>query len=110
MTTSVAASLSSDHQPAFLAGEIAVPSAPAEREIHELGIQQMTTHLRDRVEKAIQDAPHLNCQRLRFEAQEGRVTLKGTVGSYCHKQRAQEAVRHVDGVHMIRNELQVSWS
>jgi osmotically-inducible protein OsmY len=73
-------------------------------------IHEMTTHLQDRVEKAIQQAPHLNRQSLRFEAQEGHVTLRGTVGSYFHKQMAQEAVRHVDGVNVISNELQVCWT
>jgi osmotically-inducible protein OsmY len=70
----------------------------------------MNTRLEDRVEKAIQQAPHLSRQSLRFQAQEGHVTLMGTVGSYFHKQMAQEAIRRVDGVNVISNELQVCWS
>ena len=70
----------------------------------------MTSLLLDRVEKAIQQAPHLNRQHLRFEADQGHITLKGTVGSFFHKQMAQEAVRHVDGVNEISNELQVCWN
>lgn len=97
--TALIASLSSDHPPAFL---------PSEND--PLGIHEMTTHLSERVERAIQQAPHLNRQHLRFETNEGRVVLKGTVGSYFHKQMAQEAVRNVDGVDAISNQLNVCWS
>ena len=97
MTTAIASSLSSDHESAYLPSESAA-----------LGIQ-MTTHLRDRVEKAIEDAPHLNRQHLRFEANEGHVTIKGTVGTYFQKQMAQEALRRIDGVEAINNELEVCW-
>jgi osmotically-inducible protein OsmY len=37
------------------------------------------------------------------------VVLKGVVHSYFQKQMAQEAVRHVDGVQHIDNELEVTW-
>jgi osmotically-inducible protein OsmY len=37
------------------------------------------------------------------------VTLKGVVSSYFQKQMAQEALRNVDGIHEIANELEVSW-
>ena len=110
MTTAIAA-LSCD-QTAF-PQSATPPNGFDLRGTHPQGIHNMTImtmhHLRDRVERAIQDAPHLNRQHLRFEAKEGRVTLKGTVGSYFHKQMAQEAIRRVDGVDVISNELQVAW-
>jgi osmotically-inducible protein OsmY len=46
-------------------------------------------------------------RRLRFEADEGKVTLHGVVQSYFQKQMAQEAVRRIDGVQEILNELEV---
>ena len=36
------------------------------------------------------------------------MTLRGVVQSYFQKQMAQEALRHVDGVHEILNELEVT--
>ncbi len=70
----------------------------------------MICQLRDKVAQAIDDAPHLNRQHLRFETREGRVILRGVVGSYFHKQMAQEAIRGIDGVQDITNELEVCWS
>ena len=63
-----------------------------------------------RVANAIQKTPEVAQRRLRFEAQHGRIILRGTVASYFQKQMAQEAVRHVEGVEMIDNELEVVWS
>jgi osmotically-inducible protein OsmY len=70
----------------------------------------MISHLRNKVAQAIEDAPHLNRQHLRFETCEGRVILRGIVASYFQKQMAQEAVRRIDGVRSVTNELEVSWS
>jgi len=38
---------------------------------------------------------------------EGEIVLSGRVGSYYHKQLAQEAFRHVPNAQRVRNELQV---
>ena len=69
----------------------------------------LDTPLYDRVFTALQRNPHIGRRDLRFEADEGHVTLRGVVGTYYQKQMAQEAVRHVDGVDAISNELEVSW-
>jgi osmotically-inducible protein OsmY len=45
---------------------------------------------------------------LRFETEQGRVVLKGVVRSFFQKQMAQEALRRVDGVEQIFNELEVA--
>jgi osmotically-inducible protein OsmY len=66
--------------------------------------------LSDRVDSAMQANPYLARRNLRFEAEAGRVTLKGVVNSYFQKQMAQEALRKVDGVLEIANELEVSWA
>ncbi len=68
---------------------------------------QLDIPLDDRILFALEQNPHLMGRSLRFEAQQGRITLKGTVCSYYQKQMAQEALRAVDGIAEIRNELEV---
>lgn len=63
----------------------------------------------ERVGRAIVANPHLTGRNLRFEAESGRVVLRGVVNTYFQKQMAQEALRYVDGVEQIDNQLQVSW-
>jgi osmotically-inducible protein OsmY len=65
--------------------------------------------LEDRVFHALECSPYVPDRNLRFETHSGRVTLRGVVGSYFQKQMAQEALRHVDGVSEIANELEVTW-
>jgi osmotically-inducible protein OsmY len=62
-----------------------------------------------RVCTAIEGNPYLTRRNLRFETNEGRVTLRGKVNTFFQKQMAQEAIRHVDGVAEIANELEVCW-
>jgi len=63
-----------------------------------------------RVFTALEGNPHVARRDLRFETQEGRVTLRGVVGTYYQKQMAQEAVRGVEGVEEIANEVEVCWA
>ena len=49
-------------------------------------------------------------RQVRVEAADGRVVLKGNVGSFFQKQMAQEAIRRVDGVQLIDNLLEVTWA
>jgi osmotically-inducible protein OsmY len=65
------------------------------------------TTLHHRVNNALEESVHLRGRQLRFEADRGRVTLRGVVRSYFQKQMAQEAIRNLDGVHEIANELEV---
>lgn len=62
------------------------------------------------ISSAIERHPYLRRRQLRFETQEGRVVLRGVVKSYYHKQMAQEALRRLDGVNAIENNLEVDWS
>jgi osmotically-inducible protein OsmY len=73
-------------------------------------MQDSATTLEDRVDLAIDRTPHLAGQRLRIETHAGRVVLNGVVGSYYQKQMAQEAVRAVNGVDKVENQLEVCWS
>ncbi len=66
--------------------------------------------LSDRVLTALEQNPYIARRKLRFETEEGRVTLRGVVGSYFQKQMAQESLRNVDGIDEISNELEVSWA
>jgi len=82
--------------------EIAMP--PTEKSI--LTIEKPLDSL---ISKAIQKSPHLKYRNVQFETQEGRVVLRGTVGSYYQKQMAQETLRRVEGVDQIENHLEVNW-
>ena len=62
------------------------------------------------IHDALKQNPHLLGRNLRFEACEGRVTLKGVVRSYYQKQMAQESLRDMAGVDLIENQLEVNWS
>jgi osmotically-inducible protein OsmY len=66
------------------------------------------TALSDKVVIALERNPYLARRKLRFETDEGRITLRGVVRSYFQKQMAQEALRDVDGIEEIYNELEVT--
>ena len=65
--------------------------------------------LDSRISSAIERNPHLKRRNLRFETQEGRVVLRGVVSSYYQKQMAQEALRRLEGIDCIENQLEVNW-
>ena len=65
------------------------------------------TTLDHRVFSALETSAHLQGRKLRFETEKGRVTLRGMVQTYFQKQMAQEAIRNIDGVDEISNELEV---
>jgi osmotically-inducible protein OsmY len=65
------------------------------------------TTLHHRVFSALEENVHLRGPKFFLEAEQGRVILRGKVRSYYQKQMAQEAIRHVDGVSEISNELEV---
>ena len=68
------------------------------------------TALESRVMSALAKNPYLPGRHVHFEAEQGKVVLRGVVGSYYQKQMAQETLRSVEGVHQIENLLQVHWS
>ena len=71
-------------------------------------MSQLQAPLDDKVHSALQANPYFSGRSLRFETESGRVTLRGVVRSYFQKQMAQEALRHVEGIHEIHNELEVA--
>jgi osmotically-inducible protein OsmY len=76
----------------------------------KLAMTMIDIPLDHRVLTALEQNPHIARRNLRFETEQGRVTLRGVVGTYYQKQMAQEAVRRVEGVQEIANELEVCWA
>lgn len=66
--------------------------------------------LSEQIHSALSTNPHVPSRRVRIEAANGRVVLTGSVGSFFQKQMAQEAIRRIDGVQLIDNLLEVTWS
>lgn len=73
-------------------------------------MHETRNYFEERVQTAIERSPHLSRRTLRFEASEGCVTLHGTVDSYYQKQMAQEAIRNIEGLREIENQLEVAWA
>jgi len=67
----------------------------------------INTTVDHRVLSALEQNVHLRGRQLRFELDEGRVILRGSVNSFFQKQMAQEALRKLEGVLEIANELEV---
>jgi osmotically-inducible protein OsmY len=71
----------------------------------------LSTPLFERIHEALSSNPHVPSRRqVQVETADGRVVLKGSVGSFFEKQMAQEAIRRIDGVQMIDNLLEVNWA
>jgi osmotically-inducible protein OsmY len=66
--------------------------------------------LATRVHTVLKQNPYLPGRQLYFETDQGKVVLRGTVGTYYQKQMAQEMVRSIEGVDHIENQLEVHWS
>lgn len=77
---------------------------------HAMHAQTTEKCLSDRVSEALSANPHVHNRKFGHRADEGVVILTGTVNSFFQKQMAQEAIRRVDGVSHIDNQLQVEWS
>ena len=73
----------------------------------------MTTvspNISEQVRIVITHHPHLKSERVHISTEKGHVTLKGQVKTFFEKQMAQEAIRGIDGVDKVDNELVVDWS
>jgi osmotically-inducible protein OsmY len=68
-----------------------------------------STALADRLRSELVTNPYVGRRNLRFEANEGRVVLRGTVQTFYEKQMAQEVVRRIDGVDQVDNLVEVNW-
>jgi osmotically-inducible protein OsmY len=70
---------------------------------------QLELPLVNRAQMALAKSPHLSRGKVQLAAEEGRVTLSGVVNTYFQKQMAQEALRRIEGIESIENQLQVHW-
>jgi hypothetical protein len=66
--------------------------------------------LLEAIEERFRDSGYSALQSISFEAENGRVRLRGRLPSYYLKQLAQTIVSHVDGVKSIENVIDVSSS
>ncbi len=65
--------------------------------------------LRVRVDSAIKASPHLSGHQVFCQEEPGIIVLHGRVDSFFQKQMAQEALKRLDGVERVINELEVEW-
>ena len=65
--------------------------------------------LLDSIHDALSKSPYLTRKLVHCEEAEGRVVVKGKVGTYFQKQMATEVLRNLDGVEQIENRLEVVW-
>jgi osmotically-inducible protein OsmY len=72
--------------------------------------QRLDDRFEQKVSYALRQSPHLQSHNLRFEASEGRVTLRGQVNSWYQKQMAQETLLRLEGIDCVENQLEVCWS
>jgi len=63
--------------------------------------------LRDVVQATLARSPHITGRNLRVDLIDDEVILTGAVATYYQKQMAQESVRGIEGVTVVRNELEV---
>ena len=69
-----------------------------------------STEFAERLHSELMSNPYVGRRNLRFEANEGRVVLRGTVQTFYEKQMAQEVVRRIDGVDEVDNRVEVNWA
>jgi osmotically-inducible protein OsmY len=74
-------------------------------------ISEPLFHLDDQVHEALELSPYLTRSKgVQFETAQGRITLRGEVDTYYQKQMATEALKKVDGICEIDNQLEVNWA
>jgi osmotically-inducible protein OsmY len=77
-------------------------SSPSQQQLDALALVQ-------RLDSAIKGNPHLSGHQVFCSEAGGTVILQGRVRSYYQKQMAQEALRNLEGVEKIVNDLEVDW-
>jgi osmotically-inducible protein OsmY len=77
-------------------------SSPSQQQLDAIALVQ-------RLDSAIKGNPHLSGHQVFCSEEGGTVILQGRVRSYYQKQMAQEALRNLEGVERIVNDLEVDW-
>lgn len=65
------------------------------------------SNLRRDIEQQLEWDPRVNAREIGIAVKDGIVTLSGHVGSYAERWAAQDAVRSIDGVKALANEIEV---
>ena len=71
--------------------------------------EDISVLLEDQVQWTLRHNPYLTRKVVQCEAHDGHVVIRGEVGSYFQKQMATEAVRKLNGIEQIDNQLEVVW-
>ena len=66
---------------------------------------QTTSTLHQQIADAIIHNPHFDCRRIKVRTKRGEVVLCGSTDSFFEKQMAQEALRGIEDITLIRNDL-----
>ena len=76
----------------------------------ETGSSDGMVSLEQQLSAVIVRHPHLYQRKVFFRTDQGHVVLQGRVKSFFEKQMAQEALRSIQGINSIDNQLEVNWS
>ena len=71
----------------------------------ELGID--VNDVTQMASRRLQTSSHRDLRNVSCEYDDGLLILHGRLGSYCHKQCAQETVAGISGVNRVVNEIEV---
>ena len=88
------------------------PCPPLQIGIKQMSIGQFPLQqvLAAQIHSAVVHNPHLNHRQMHIKTKQGRVVINGTVDSFFEKQMAQEALRRIEGVKSIENNLEATWN
>lgn len=76
----------------------------------ETGSNDGMASLEQQLSAVIVRHPHLYQRKVFFRTDQGHVVLQGRVKSFFEKQMAQEALRSIQGINSIDNQLEVNWT
>jgi len=75
--------------------------------MHQNRSTDVRPQLPTEVHAALVSNPYFAGRTVRVELRENEVVLSGVLGSYFHKQMAQESILSIDGVRRVHNDIQV---
>ena len=71
-------------------------------------MQPSASGVRQAAQARLQQSPHAALRNIDCQFEQGVLVLRGRVPSYYHKQLAQEAVAHLEGVLRVVNQIEVA--